>query len=84
MTRQECEAKIMELMRQIEAVYNEYNPGNTKGLSICIGSENSGAFNEYWEGGADENKPINVGYFSDGTIKTCGKYIWPEVDNDAE
>jgi len=75
MTRAECEQRIIDLLMQIQAVYSQYKPENN-GLCLATG-KTSWAFNYYWPDGKDSDMPIDVTLFSDGTIKTCDKYIYP-------
>jgi hypothetical protein len=83
MTRQECEKKILGKLMEIGEIYLQYNPsGKYLGMNYCNGQLS--ASNSYQKGEKDEKIPIDVILFNDGTIKTCGEYIWPEVDNDAE
>ena len=62
MTRQECEAEIIRLLRQIIDVYHVYNPDGNY-LSLTYLNENDdqfiGCFNQHWENGADIAKPID-------------------------
>ena len=73
----------MAAMREIERVYDNYYPDNT-GLTISVSKETSYAFNKHWPGGEDEKRPIDLAYFKDGTVKTCGKYIRQKEESNNE
>lgn len=63
MTRQECEQKILEKMKEIKAIYDEF--GAPSGyLHLCIFSNNISFNNETWDAGCDveAEKVINVYY----------------------
>lgn len=71
MDRNEAEARIAELLREIRGVVEEY--GGTSGyLALALyprwdGSSPSISFNnEYWPDGKDEDRPLNFFEFEEG------------------
>jgi hypothetical protein len=59
MNREECEKLITEKLLEIRKIYKEYNP-NGDYLTAHITNNHVDFNNEYWEGGNDEEKPIDV------------------------
>lgn len=71
MDRNEAEARIARLLREIRGVVEEY--GGTSGcLALALyprwdGSSPSISFNnEYWPDGKDEDRPLNFFEFEEG------------------
>lgn len=69
MTREECEIKLMNIWKELCAVYKEYNPkGHYITANAFMDSEtlNEGSnfyfaiSNSYYPGGSDESSPISV------------------------
>lgn len=62
MTREECEAKILEKLKEIDKIHKEYNP-NAKYLTLAIMEDSYFFHNEYWstdgEPGPDADTPLN-------------------------
>ena len=56
MSKEECEAKILEKLNEINEIVLQYNPSNTY-LGLFISVESISFNNNYWEDGMD--KPIN-------------------------
>ena len=57
MTREECENKILEKMKEIKNIYAEYNKDGEY-LTISIIGNYMQVYNAYYPGGADCNLPI--------------------------
>lgn len=55
MTRAECEGKILDLLQEIEKVYNEFVP-NGKFLTLAIRDDGYTVINKPW--GEDEPTPL--------------------------
>ena len=62
MTRQECEAKIIEKLEEIRAIAEEYNPGTGKGVNLYVSSEYANAFRiiENDSPDSDENPVFDI------------------------
>lgn len=56
MNRVECEAKILEKLKEIKKIYKEYNPNGTH-LSLAVVNDCYMFHNSYWDD--DFNTPIN-------------------------
>ncbi|HNX81708.1 MAG TPA: hypothetical protein PKL77_06135 [Candidatus Omnitrophota bacterium] len=71
MNKQECEAIILETLREIRAAVNEYSGKKDTNLNLFVSVSNTGdkalnyyhAFNQHWDGGEDEESPINISVF---------------------
>ena len=61
MNRQQCEAAILEKMKEIVEIYHEYHPlGRYLSLTyLCEGDDWIQFNNRYWEDGEDVNIPID-------------------------
>lgn len=57
MGREETEQKLLELVRQIRAIYREY-AGNARYLEVLIKKGNIHIYNEYWE--RDSDTPVKA------------------------
>lgn len=57
MTRNECEKKLEDLMREMWETYQRYNPFGQY-LAITFVGDRMSANNSYWD--TDANKPISV------------------------
>ena len=57
MTREECESKICEHLREIRDIYHEYAPEGHH-LQINVFDDLCGACNEYWK--RDAEYPIEI------------------------
>lgn len=57
MTKNECEDKIMEKLREIRDIYHEFNPNGIY-LTMYIQNGNLYINNAYW--GADIDTPIDT------------------------
>ena len=75
MTRNECELKIFEIVKELDSVIREYNPTNNR-ISLFLDSDGFVSFNNiYWhpkdgeDGTTDEKRPINAS----GNIKETEK-----------
>lgn len=58
MTRAECEERILEKLKEIEAIHKEYNP-NANYLTLCIRDGGYQFNNTYWKDEEDEDTDIN-------------------------
>lgn len=71
MNKKECEAIILEKLREIRAAVDEYSGKKDTHLNLCVSVSNTGekalnyyhAFNQHWPGGEDEATPINLTVF---------------------
>lgn len=69
MNKQECEAIILEKLREIRAAVDEYSGKKDTHLVLSVGANGSdtpnyySAFNQHWPGGEDEATPINLTVF---------------------
>lgn len=69
MTRQQCEAKLIDLMQQAMEAYQEYNPcGNHLSMFCFNGQINVMDFMYDAEGNSTDAHTIDVAKFEDGTI----------------
>lgn len=78
MTRLECEKKLFELGKQIDAVVKEYDPKNTYWTMAVTHTTSITFNNNYWEEGVE--KKINNR--EDITEETMGKYIFQTNEYD--
>ena len=71
MTRQECEAEIMRLLRQIVDTYHIYNPDGNY-LAMTYLNENNDQYitcsNQYWDNGNDRDTPISCSNYKRGDM----------------
>jgi hypothetical protein len=80
MDRIECENRIVELLREIESVYKQYNPDG-KYLAMFINGDTVTANNQYWVGGDDSELPLFVRNDEDG-ITTERVFALKDFDPD--
>lgn len=64
MNRAECEKQIAEKLREIGEIHKQYNPDGMY-LTLCISRGNLSFSNEHWEGGKDEDHPVDYFEFGD-------------------
>ena len=64
MNREECENKILEKLKEIKDIVDEYDKSNERQLSICIMDDYINCSNRYWE----TNTPIYFVEFDEGEV----------------
>ena len=64
MNREECENKILEKLKEVRAIVNEYDKSNDKQLAICIRDDYISCSNSYWE----TNTPIDFFKFDKSEV----------------
>ena len=55
MTREECESKILEKLKEVRAIFGEYDKRDEAHLSMCIMGDNYITFNN-----SSEEFPLDV------------------------
>lgn len=64
MNREECENQILEKLKEVRAIVNEYDKSNDRKLAICIRDDYISCSNSYWE----TNTPIDFFKFDKSEV----------------
>ena len=67
MNREECENKILEKLKEINDIVNEYDKSNERHLCICIRDDYISCSNRHWE----TNTPIDFFKFGECEVVHC-------------
>ena len=64
MNKEKCEKLILQKLKEIKDIVNEYDKSTGRQLSICIMDDYISCSNRYWE----TNTPIHFAEFGEGEV----------------